>query len=372
MLENENTNELGLISLEEGAELLGEGIVTFKKKIDDGKIPAIQISDKIRKVRKQDVLDFVNNQVKKPETSNSDSLSKVKEQIELADATQLLEAKKAGFKTSDDFKKAFETVENIKVKQDAERKSLEIRIKEFESYKLHEQGLIDDAKAKNIDNANKVKEIGEEYKKKWKLEDEKRQNENKLILTHLDELSKTVYNMHPQYLGKLAKEKLSEHLEPILAYYGVPPAFSSKNEYIPLSQRLELMETHHDITTQRNDKESMNDLEIVQNIKKSYDQILTFYKWVVRTSGGYDFALWLYKELNTLGELIDNQETGSILNNRNTIMEHFGAINSGMVSLAQKFDSSNHPNNVTDSSSMEYILKVSDEIERLLGVRNDD
>lgn len=377
MIEPENTsNELGLMTFQEGAKLLSIGVVTFTKLVDEGKIPAIQKTDKLRVVRKQDVVNYINNQVPTVETkTETTELSKVEEQILLTKKNQELEALKAGFKNSDEFKQEFDNLkedrdilEQKKAQYELDMKVLDAERKAFAILKLKGESDIAQGKSDNISILERLKTKEEEYKKKWKAEDDKRQNENKLTLVHIDELSKTVYNMHPQYLGKLAKEKLAKDLEPVLTYYGIPPMFNKKGEYLSLSSRLSLMDSG-DVVNDRIDATGVpNEIEMSTNIQNAYGVLLSFYKWVVGAQGGYEFSNWLYKELKTLDGLITDKTPEAIERSINTIMEHFGAINRGMVELAGKFDKSNHPNQVSNHAETEYILKVTDSIEHLLGI----
>lgn len=361
-------NELGLITLEEGAELLREGIVTFKKKLDDGKIPAIQISDKIRKVRKQDVIDYVNNQAKKPEASNSNDISKFNEQIEITKKKQELEALNAGFKTSDNFINAFETLKTEKDKLEQSRKKLEIDTRAFEMVKLQGEADIAQGKSKNAEDKERILGLGKEYKKKWQLEDERRKNESKLVVSHLDELGKTIYNTHPCYMGVMAKERLAKDFEPIATHFGISPVFNKKGEYLSLSIRLSVSNLS-EITNQRKEENNIDDM--VSNINKAYDVLLQFYKWVEQ-QGNYEFISWIYKEIKTLNGMITGKSQEELETSINFLMERFGIINKGLVELATRYDKSNHPNQVSDSGAVEYILKVSDEIERLLGIKSGD
>ena len=156
-------NELDLITLEEGGDLLGLGIATFKKLIDEGKIPAVQVSDKLRKVRKQDVISYINNQVKTPDNKPTSKLAEVDEQIQLVKKEQELEALKAGFKNVDDYKLALSAVlsEQTKLAEQKEKyetsfKSLEVDRKAFELFKKEGEGEIAQGKAKNLEEKEKV------------------------------------------------------------------------------------------------------------------------------------------------------------------------------------------------------------------------
>lgn len=85
MAENEN-NGLDLIEFKEGADILHIGIATFNKLVEEKKIPFVQISDKIRMVKKQAVMDYVNNQ---NQPIKETTIVENKEIFEIQTATQL-------------------------------------------------------------------------------------------------------------------------------------------------------------------------------------------------------------------------------------------------------------------------------------------
>jgi hypothetical protein len=383
MAETENTpNELGMITYSKGAEMLGIGIVTFKKLVDEGKIPRVNLTDKLDRVMEQSVKDYVNNQVKPKEpVANTDNknITAVNDEIILTKKRQELEALKSNFITTDEFKQAFDKLTQDRQEFEKEKENHAIKVKllkaeeeTFKAFKLDEEAKIAQGKAKNAEHLNSLKSTEETLKKKWTAENDKRQNESKLVLIHLDGLAMTVYNMNPQYIGKVAKEKLAENLEPILKHYGIPPVFNRNNEYVSLTSRLEMMGSK-ELSNYREDATGTPDkTELSNNIKQAYQQCLEFYKWLLKIQGGQEFTTWLYKELKVLEVLLYEKTPEEIEKAMNGLMEHFGAINRGLVSLAGKYDKSNHPNNATYSTEMDYILKVSDRIENLLGIANGD
>ena len=331
-------------------------------------------------VRLGDYNDWINGKTnKEPEIKPSNKLMEVDEQIQLVKKEQELEALKAGFKNVDDYKLALSAVlsEQTKLAEQKEKyetsfKSLEVDRKAFELFKKEGEGEIAQGKAKNLEEKEKVLKIGKDYKKKWDDEDKKRKSENELMVIHLDELAKDIYNLPPQYLGKIAKERLASHIEPLLTYYGLPPVFNKKGEYLSLTSRINFEGTD-DITKERKDATGVLDgSQMVANVKGAYTLIVSFYKWVLQVQGGYEFATWLYKELNTMNSMLDGKEPNEIEQSMNTLMEHYGAINRGMIELAGRFDKSNHPNTVSDSAEVTYILRMSDEIERLLGITSGE
>jgi hypothetical protein len=298
----------------------------------------------------------------------SNSLDK---QIEDIKKKQEIEALQAKFKTADEFLKATEKLETKEKELNQKEAQLNLEKTALDAGKLKLESEEAQAKATIANESKRIQDIGKEYNAKWKAEDDKRKQEQKLVIKYMDELAADVYNLHPQYISSVAKERISKSLMPLLKAYGISPMFNRNNEYVPLSSRADMLGSK-EIKEERTNNVAVGE-NMVDNAKKAKQICVDFYYYIQKEPNhGLPFANWCYKELKILNGLLDGQQTDKqILPNMSIIMEHFGAINQSLITLATKYEGANNPN-YGSSELTNYICKVSERIEQLLGVTVSD
>ncbi len=189
-------NELDLITFEDGAAILDIGLVTFKKLIDEKKIPVIQKTDKLRVVRRQDVIAYINNQIPKPEAkadSNTPNpaIAKAKDEADI----QKLQADKKRY--------------------EAEIQKSEAEIAEFNQRKVFAEHLI--KSVEDLENAINIeisKEQEFEDKKAIELsgiQKTKSEQEKKLL-----ELNKREKDIKERENNQVVREKLITEREELM------------------------------------------------------------------------------------------------------------------------------------------------------------
>lgn len=308
-----------------------------------------------------------------PKDKNSNSGEEDTE-IESLQKQQKIEALKAGFKTADEF---VEAIENLK-KREEEIESRREKLNE-EATSLNEIKVSLDERKEDLDaevaekeqtiqtRFNLLKESEEKKKQQFKDERERRERENKTLFKYLDDLAKSIYNLHPQYISHTAIRLLHKSALPIFNALGLPIKFDERGHYI------ELFSVHHGKEEGYTDTPKLpqtgSNGNLPTSVNRAFNLTLSLYKYIqTEQRYGYDFAVWLHLILNRVYKL-SNVKENQLKKNADRLLEYYAAVNRGIVNLAESYQSDQRPPSDVDYVEIyKYLVKVSDKLEQILGI----
>lgn len=295
-------------------------------------------------------------------------------EIERLQREQKIEALKAGFKTAEEFMEAIENLKKREEENESKREELNEEVAALNEIKEALDKKKEEIEAEAAENQstiqnrfNLLKEAEEKQKQRFKDERESKERENKALFKYLDDLAKSIYNLHPQYISHTAIRLLHKSALPIFNAHGLPVKFDEKGQYIELFSMHHGQDKGYTDTPQLPQTGSNGNLPTSMN--RSFNLILSLYKYIQNEQRyGYDFAVWLHLILRNVQALSSGNEE-RLRKNADNLLEHYSAVNRGIVNLAESYQNDKRPPSDVDYVEIfKYLISVSNKLEQILGI----
>lgn len=340
-------------SIEEVAQQLGVQVKKVQEYLREGRLKGEKnpVSGSWLRVKESDLAEFITgkaveqpNDMASEKVESNPELAKIHGEIEIAKAKKDLELATRGFNSFEEFDKLKAVLETQQQElsereQTCVAKEQSVATRERAVAVLEERALFADEERKKmlVDAQNRIAKVGDEYKKRWEAEDEKRRQNSKKVLSHLDRLAELVYNPPPQSLSNRLQEQLIALLAIIMEVHGLHPQFDSRDVYIPLESRYGTAGEQPKRET-RMTAEVAVDGSVPANMRACYKACVNVYRWMRQEpSYGHDFCRQILPMARWLQQYVRAKSDDQIADKEMTILALFQKFHRAIMLWAETY-----------------------------------